>query len=182
MARRRRRQRRYRSSGPSPSSVVVDLLDVQFQSLSSNSTTRVFEVTTDVNNTTGETQNRKIVSISGEHELIARIGPSKYIALISGFLVWPKERELPTVAEWDPFTPKQPGDAAYEGQPSFFGRREYIHALPAQSSNSIVGESRFIRSRPGRLLKPGYELRWVCYAKGEGTISNCLNIGVRVEG
>lgn len=176
------RRRRRRREGPAPSSTVVEIFEIRTQSLNSNATTILWEAVTDVENTSGETQNRKITSMRGTQELICRLAASHYVRVLAGFLVWPESRELPTIAEWDPFEPTQPGVDGYEGQPSFFGRRDLVHALPASASNTLLGQAEFMHLRPNRLLKPGYQMRFVAYARGQGTFSLALNLAVRVEG
>ena len=114
-----------------------------------------------------ETVNRKLGRCSGELDFSAVIAGDQNLEAIFGFICWPKERDLPTVAEWDPFNPADiPGNPAYQGGVSApFGIRRFAFGLPANATKATLGDPRRYITKGNRLYKPGFELRWFVYVR-----------------
>lgn len=130
-----------------------------------------------------ETQNRKVVSIVGNLDLSAVLQASRNAEFVFGWLVWPKEMDFPTVAEWDPWSAVDvPGNPSFQGGVSApFGMRRFAFGLPAGASNSTLGDPMRYRNNSQRLLKPGFELRWFVYSKASASVAWNLTGQFRVK-
>ena len=164
---RRRNRNRYRVSVARNNVYVA----VNADFTAGSATTLASAVVDEVANVSGETQNRKIARVRGSLDISALVGASQGADIIFMWLAWPKNLELPTIAEYDPFsnTTGVPGNPAYQGGVSApFGIRRLAFGLPAGASAAVLGEPQRYASRGNRLLKPGFELRYALYAKRTG--------------
>jgi len=114
-----------------------------------------------------ETQNRKIVGINGQIAVSALISGDQSLEIISGFICWPKERDFPTVDEWDPFSEDDvPGNPTYAGGVAApFGIRRFAFTLPKAAPQATVTEEYRYKTNSQRLVRPGFSCRHFVYAR-----------------
>ena len=176
MAARRRRHRRRSRHRTAPSASVVGytrLLDLKAQADTTGAATVMTSADfPDVQNTSGETVNRKILRVHGQAFFSAALSADEFA--VAQFALWahPKHLGVPTVAEYDPFK-DGPGDPAFEGLPVKrpFGRRTFVLNTPGSGVASTISSEHTYMTKAERLLRPGWVLSGVLYVVGSANVN-----------
>jgi len=160
--RRSKRRRSRRSIRPSESVVTYRKpLDMEMTSAAS-STTVVSTLSLLPGDTVRSTTNRKVVGARGSLAFSAKLSASETLVALFGLLAHPKLEDFPSIAEYDPFHEDGPlaGSATYEGRPSPrpFARRYFALTNVSDGAEQTLTERWVMKSRAGRLLRPGWEL------------------------
>lgn len=165
---RRLRGRSAKRTAPSVSIAgYTRFIDLSAPALASGETRLVTADVADVENTEGETVNRKLVRVEGQAMFTAGIAADKYA--VAQFCLWahPKQEDWPTVDEYDPFN-DGPGESSFEGMlaPRSFCRRTFVIATPTSGGvEEVITAQHMIRSKAERLLRPGWVLSAGLYLK-----------------
>lgn len=182
----RSRRTRGRERNRRPSVSIANVNFNQNTQFTAGSTTVVHENKIAAVPVNTSTINRKIGRTYGEIDLSIRLGAGHTCEAIFMFLVWPEERELPTIAEWDPFASSDnPGNPSYQGGVAApFGIRRFAFGLPTGGSTTTLGEPKRYVTRGNRLIRPGHSLRAVIYAKASTstTVSFTGQFGMKIYG
>ena len=176
MAHRRRRHHRRsprRRTAPSVSVAgYTRVLDLQKAAPASDATDLVTVDFPEVENTSGETVNRKILRVTGQGIFTAALAAGNYA--LAQFCLWahPKHEEWPAVSDYDPFN-DGPGESAFEGMlaPRTFCRRTMVLASPASGTAETITQDHIIRSKAERLLRPGWVLTAGLYLRGTSGVN-----------
>lgn len=186
MAHRRRRTRRFRhrrgSKRPSVSIATYSRLinlTATGSGLSNGNTVLAHEVVNDVENKTGETVNRKLLSISGELMFAAKIAAGETAVCMFAHLAHPAihgmgDTPLTGDDSWDPFNDGPDGSTSYGGRlsPRPFGRRNFVLAAPPTGGEAeVVMNQHVYRTRAKRLLRPGWECSRGIYVRASSGVS-----------
>ena len=164
MAKHRMRRHRRRRSHDRPSTSMVTYQRVIGLSGSSsgtaNTTTVVSEQVDGVENTGGETVNRKIVRITGELCFSSALTAGDDIVAMLAMWAHPKLDGFPSVDSFDPFTEGPTGAATYEGRitPRPFGRKYFALNVPASGAIETLSSEFRYHTKAARLLRPGWIL------------------------
>lgn len=123
-----------------------------------------------------ETQNRKILRISGEFFWTAGLGADQVAAAMFAFWAHPKAvTAAEGLEDFDPFAagPALPtGD--YEGRPTPrpFGRRSLVLSTPGASSEAqTISQSLRYSTKAERLIRPGWTLSAGLWTRASDTVS-----------
>jgi len=127
----------------------------------------------DVENTGGETENRKVIRVVGTLMFAAGLAANQHAYAMFALWAHPKLESFPTVTEFDPFNPgPAKGATTYEGRPSPrpFGRK-YFSLLTPESLGSVetISEAFRYHTKAQRLLRPGWILSaglWIAATTG----------------
>lgn len=164
----RRRHHRRRRAAPSVSVAgYTRPLDLSLAAPASDATGLTTVDFPDVDNTSGETVNRKILRVTGMGIFTAALAAGNYA--MAQFALWahPKHEEWPSVSDYDPFN-DGPGESAFEGMlaPRAFCRRTMVLASPASGTAETITQDHIVRSKAERLLRPGWILSAGLYVRG----------------
>lgn len=173
--RRRRRSRAHRRRRTAPSVSVAGYtraIDLTLQAPAADATGLVTKDFPEVENTSGETVNRKILRVTGQGIFTAALAAGNYA--MAQFCLWahPKHEDWPSVADYDPFN-DGPGESAFEGMlaPRTFSRRTMVLASPASGTAETITQDHIVRSKAERLLRPGWVLTAGLYVRGTSGVA-----------
>lgn len=169
----RRRHSRRRRTAPSVSIAgYTRMLSLSKAAPASDATDLVTMDFPEVENTSGETVNRKILRVTGMGIFTAALAAGQYAA--AQFCLWahPKHEDWPAISDYDPFN-DGPGESAFEGMlaPRTFARRTMVLATPASGQAETITQDHIIRSKAQRLLRPGWILTAGLYVRGTSGVT-----------
>jgi len=166
---RRRRSKRSRSAAPSVSMVTYTrLIDLEVTPTASDVTALATFTVPEVDNTTGETQNRKLMSVHGQAMMAAKINAGAHAAALFCLRAAPELDDWPAVTDWDPFNDGPGGAGSYDGRPSPrpFGRKNFVCVTPGTGGvTEVFNQAHTYRSKAERLLRPGWVLQAGLYVR-----------------
>lgn len=179
----RRRRKRSRSDRPSVSiATYQQFVQLAVATGGTNVTTVTTSVFPNVENTGGETVNRKILRVSGSLMFAANLVADRDLGAMFCLRAAPKDDAWPSVEDFDPFNAGPSlGNVAYEGRPTPrpFGRRMFALVTPAGGGAAEVIQQAFRYStKAERLLRPGWRLQMGLYVRGSHPDIACKVGGV----
>lgn len=187
----RRRHKRRESDAPATSMITLQRFIDLSPSASTGENNTLLE-NTDIegaSNASGETTNRKIVSIRGTLMFASKLSAGSHAVAMFAMWAHPGIDDFPTLADFDPFDesgsdPQQPN---YGGRPTPrpFGRKFFALATPQGGGEGEVIQQAFsYGTKAKRLLRPGWKLSAGLWVRASiGNVARCTGlVSVSVAG